>query len=276
VTAIVFFERPFILDEREFSWELDWVPIQPSDPTAATFDNLSQGKLCAVRYEPRINYFAGLMAATPVGGIAGDLLVGTYDILSADLYALPADQGLYRRAELHGMLSWTVSILLNVAKSVPGASGIVGSASQVLWNQIKDGGDLLAFTSDVAEKGVGELIPLVLDYAYETRTEAGSLLRKTAQAVFNDGRKIRILGITANFLSKLFAVPQYLTDVWFVKDTALAPVSACYSHLIRYPDIFIAQHIGFLEDGRTKSRVLLDAEETSMPSEGDFSGRFCS
>jgi hypothetical protein len=49
-----------------------------------------------------------------------------------------------------------------------------------------------------------------------------------------------------------------------------------YSHLIRYPDIFIAQHIGFLEDGRTKSRVLLDAEETSMPSEGDFSGRFCS
>jgi hypothetical protein len=223
-----FFQRPFILDEREFSWELDWVPIQPSDPTAATFTNFGQGKLCAVRYEPRINYFAGLMAATPVGGIAGDLLVGTYDILSADLYALPADQGLYRRAELHGMLSWTVSILLNVAKSVPGASGIVGSASQVLWNQIKDGGDLLAFTSDVAEKGVGELIPLVLDYAYETRTEAGSLLRKTAQAVFNDGRKIRILGITANFLSKLFAVPQYLTDVWFVKDTALAPVSACY------------------------------------------------
>ncbi len=49
-----------------------------------------------------------------------------------------------------------------------------------------------------------------------------------------------------------------------------------YSHLIRYPDIFIAQHIGFLEDGRTKSRVLLNAEETSMPSEGDFSGRFCS
>jgi putative ATP-dependent endonuclease of OLD family len=51
---------------------------------------------------------------------------------------------------------------------------------------------------------------------------------------------------------------------------------ANYSHLIRYPDIFIAQHIGFLEDGRTKSRVLLNAEETSMPSEGDFSGRFCS
>ena len=58
---------------------------------------------------------------------------------------------------------------------------------------------------------------------------------------------------------------------------ALASVTpGMYSHLIRYPDIFIAQHIGFLEDGRTKSRVLLDAEETSMPSEGDFSGRFCS
>ena len=49
-----------------------------------------------------------------------------------------------------------------------------------------------------------------------------------------------------------------------------------YSHLIGYPDIFIVRHIEFLEDGRTKSRVLLDAEETSMPSEGDFSGRFCS
>jgi hypothetical protein len=114
-------------------------------------------------------------------------------------------------------------------------------------------------------------------------TRRGNLARVVANARFLILPGVRVPHLASHLLGQLarrlptdwkarYGVRPLLLETFVHPDQA----GTCYSHLIRYPDIFIAQHIGFLEDGRTKSRVLLDAEETSMPSEGDFSGRFCS
>ena len=65
-------------------------------------------------------------------------------------------------------------------------------------------------------------------------------------------------------------------ELHIVSEVSIPGGSVDYSHLIGYPDVFIVRHIEFLEDGRTKSHVLHDAGETSMSSERDTSGRFCS
>lgn len=217
--------HPFTLDGRELGWTFDLPPIQPKDPPAATFQGLTDGKLCAVRYKPFSNYFDTWMMTSNL--LAGGVLVASYEALSGNLANLEPDQHLYRLAELNGMMSWNAALVLNVIKSIPGVA-LIGDAGDLLVSQIREGGDIISFAADVESLEHQVTIGLALKYIYETRQQANSIIRKAAHTLLKNGTKTKLIGKAAKWAGSILVLPQWGADAYFIVDTFTAEHDACF------------------------------------------------
>lgn len=219
-------ERPFSLGGRELVWTFGLPPIQPAEPTAATFPGLTDGKLCAVRYEPFNNYLDTWMMTSGLG--SGGILIATYEALSGNLANLEPNQRLYRNAELQGMMSWNAELMLHVVKSIP-AVALIGDGGELLVEQIKEGRiDIVSFAEGAEQLEGKGVVQIALYYFNQSRQQANSLARQAAHLFLKDGRQTKLIGTAAKWLGAVLNLPQWTTSALFVRDTFAAERDACF------------------------------------------------
>ena len=217
--------RPFTINGRSFGWNLNWIPVQPTEHTSAPF-NMANGNICAVRFSPISNYFVAAMSAMTTGGVT---LVADYSTLLNWLDNLSPDEFVYRSAQLNGIMSWQADLMMNIAKTIPGGS-LIGGVGDYITDVQRGNAEITVVSAGlgVTEAGMKDLLGVMISELVENRDSANSTIRLAAEVFLGDGRQTAFFGGVAKFFGKLIAVPQYVTDIGFVSETLFAPEDACF------------------------------------------------